>query len=75
MTEVIETRSIFRDLTGEDVLTALDDSDPKNPVTVELNRLVEAYADSFSGRPNDILQFKPRWPIEIVALGFAERYF
>ena len=66
---------MFRVLSEDGVLAALDDPNAGNPVAAEVTRLVALYADTFQQRPSDILSFKPRWPIEKVALGLAANYF
>jgi hypothetical protein len=60
---------------GAAVLSALGDSDPANPIAVEISRLVTAYTKNLRDHverlghiPADILRIKPRWPIEAVAM-------
>jgi hypothetical protein len=75
MTEPVEPKSEFRDLSETAVVAALQDPDPANPIAIEVARLIHAYTINFHahvqrlGRiPADILLTKPRWPIEAVAM-------
>ena len=77
MKKTLEPKPVFRfrGLTEEDILTALNDPDPENPIRAEVNRLVTAYTDTFQHKPSNILHIYPRWPIEIVALRLTEHCF
>ena len=75
MTEVVEPQLQFRALTEDVVLAALADADPRNPIAVEVARLITAYTENFSRHvdrlgymPSQILRLTPRWPIETVAM-------
>lgn len=72
---LIEPYPPFRDLTEAEVLAALADDDPANPVAVEVFRLVARYAkmlrqsiEHLDHVPPEILQIKPDTPIEAVAM-------
>lgn len=77
MNDALKVKNDFRflALTEDAVFTALDDQTPVNIIAAEVSRLVTVYADTFHRRPHEILNFKPREPIEIVALKLAEEYF
>ena len=77
MAEELQFKPIarFRALSEQDVLTAMDDPDPANAVTVEVNRLIEGYKHLYEEAPRTIQQFVPRWPIEVIALRLAKRDF
>jgi hypothetical protein len=71
----VEPREEFRSLSEPQVLAALDDPDPANPVAGEVARLVSAYTANFAAAverlgyvPSSILRVAPRWPIEAVAM-------
>jgi hypothetical protein len=75
MTEPVEPKSEFRDLTEDAVVAALQDPDPANPIAIEVARLIAAYTRNFKqhverlGRiPPDILHLKGSSPIEAVAM-------
>jgi hypothetical protein len=75
MTNPVEPKPEFRALSEAQVMQALDDPDPANPIAVEIARLVEGYAANFKEHverlgymPADILRLKGRWPIEAVAM-------
>ena len=72
---LIEPHPAFRDLTEAEVLAALADDDPANPVAVEVARLISGYAENFRQHierlgyfPGEILQIKPDTAIEAVAM-------
>ena len=72
---IIEPGTEFHGLTEADILKALDDPDPRNPIAIEVARLITGYTANFQasaqrlGRiPSDILHIKGRWPIEAVAM-------
>ncbi|MGE0853597.1 MAG: hypothetical protein AB7O44_28955 [Hyphomicrobiaceae bacterium] len=72
---LIEPYPAFRDLTEAEVLAALADDDPANPVAVEVFRLVARYAENFRQHierlgyfPPEILRIKPDTAIETVAM-------
>lgn len=76
MTKELPLKPIFRfrGLSEQDVLIALDDHTSMNPITLEVNRLIECYTYVYEENPEDILQFVPRWPIEAIALRLAKLY-
>jgi hypothetical protein len=72
---VIEPKPEFRSLSEGAVWEALEDTDAKNPVAVEVARLISGYTANFRKAverlgymPSDVLRMKPRWPIEAVAM-------
>jgi hypothetical protein len=65
----------FTSLTEAEVMAALNDPDPGNPIAVELARLIEGYTDNFRAHverlgyfPSDILHVTPQTAIEAVAM-------
>lgn len=71
----IKPKPQFRHLTEAAVTAALFDPDPDNPVAIEVNRLIAAHTKAFIAHvqklgymPPSLLDIKPRWPIEAVAL-------
>jgi len=75
MTEIVEPKPEFRDLSEAAVVAALKDADPKNAIAAEVARLITAYTTNFQRHvervgymPHQILRIKPRWPIEAVAI-------
>jgi 2-methylaconitate cis-trans-isomerase PrpF len=75
MIEPVEPNPEFRSLAENTVAAALQDPDASNPIAIEVARLIDGYTGNFKqhverlGRiPSDILHFKPRWPIEAVAM-------
>ena len=75
MTQAVEPKPEFRSLSGEAIITALQDPDPMNPIAVEVVRLINGYEDNFHAQvprrgriPPDIWGVKPRWPIEAIAM-------
>lgn len=72
---LIEPYPEFRDLSEAEVLAALADDDPTNPVAVEVFRLVVAYAEGFRQDierlghvPQEILEIDLGTAIETVAM-------
>lgn len=72
---IVEPEPQYRALSEADVLTALEDFDPENPVAQEVARLIAGYTENFrrhvaqrGSMPEAILRIKPRWPIEAVAM-------
>ena len=68
------TRPEFAKLTESEVMTALADTDPNNPIAYEVARLVEAYTENFRAYierlghfPATILTHSATCPIEAVA--------
>jgi len=75
MTPIVEPKPEFRALAEAQVLQALDDPDPANPIAVEVARLIAGYTANFKAHverlghiPADILRLQGRWPIEAVAM-------
>lgn len=75
MTEVVEPKPEFQSLTEDAVVAAIAGRDPKNPVAVEVARLITAYKENFLRHvkrvgylPPHILHVKARCPIEAIAL-------
>jgi hypothetical protein len=75
MNTPLEPRAEYCDLTEAEILKALDDDYPTNPIAIEVRRLIAGYAGNFRaevhrlGRiPSYIPHIKPRWPIEAVAM-------
>jgi hypothetical protein len=75
MTEPVEPKPEFRDLSETAVVAALQDPDATNPIAIEVARLIAAYTRNFQrhvdrlGRiPPDVLHMKGLWPIEAVAM-------
>jgi hypothetical protein len=78
MPKPIEPADEFKRLSEQQVMEALADQDPRNPVAVEVARLVTGYGENFAahcqqlGRiPSDILRIAPGCPIEGVAMRLA----
>jgi hypothetical protein len=76
MTEVPEPELQFHSLTEDAVLAAIAAKDQKNPIAVEVARLIAAYKENFLRHvklhgylPPDSLHF--RSPIEAVAMRLA----
>lgn len=72
---LIEPYPEFRDLSEAEILAALADDDPANPVAVEVFRLVVAYAESLRQDierlghvPQEILEIALDTAIETVAM-------
>lgn len=80
MNKFIEPQPIYRALTEEEVRKALADlNSKKNPIIVEIYRLIASYTKTFiiyfNNRgyvPLYLLHRQPRWPIEKVAMEFTE---
>jgi hypothetical protein len=75
MADIIEPIAEFRAMSETEIMAALQDPDPQNPIALEVARLIGAYTSNFKqhverlGRiPSDILHIKARWPIEAVAM-------
>lgn len=67
-------RPEFTNLTESEVMTALADPDPNNPIACEVARLVEAYTENFRAYvkrlgyfPATILTHSASCPVEAVA--------
>ncbi len=75
MPQLVSPLPQFITLTESEVMAALHDPDPGNPIAGELARLIAGYTDNFRahverlGRvPADILHVKPGSAIEAVAM-------
>jgi hypothetical protein len=75
MPQTVEPKPEFRNLSEDDIMRALGDTDPSNPIAVEVARLITAYSENFRahceriGRiPESILTVKPHTAIEGVAM-------
>ncbi len=75
MTQLVEPRPEFLALTEAEIMAALQDHDPGNPIACELARLIAGYTENFRahverlGRiPEEILHVAPGSPIEAVAM-------
>lgn len=67
--------SQFLHLNEQEIIAALDDENPENPIACEVARLIQGYVQNFSaladrlGRtPASILRRKPESAIEAVAM-------
>jgi hypothetical protein len=75
MTQLVQPQPEFVGLTEAEIMTALQDHDPSNPVACEVARLIAGYTENFRahverlGRiPEEILHVRPGSPIEAVAM-------
>lgn len=75
MTRIVSPAPQFTTLTETEILAALSDLDPGNPIAVEVARLILGYGENFRahveqlGRiPESILHVKPQTAIEAVAM-------
>jgi hypothetical protein len=75
MTRIVTPASQFTGLTETEIMAALADSDPGNPVAVEVARLIEGYTENFRAHverlgyiPASFLHVKPQTAIEAVAM-------
>ena len=75
MTRVVPPLLQFTGLTKAEVMTALNDPDPGNPIAVEVARLIEGYTENFRAHverlgyiPDSFLHVKPQTPSEAVAM-------
>jgi len=57
MTRVVPPLLQFTGLTKAEVMTALNDPDPGNPIAVEVARLIEGYAENFAPMSNVLVTF------------------
>ena len=71
----IAPRPEFRAVSEADVMAALGDPDPQNPIALEVARLIEGYTANFAAYvqrigfiPEAILRSKAQFPIEAVAM-------
>ena len=71
----IHAKSEFQQLEESSVAQALEDSNPANPIAVEVARLVEGYTQNFAEHvknlgeiPESILRSKGTCPIEEIAM-------
>jgi hypothetical protein len=75
MTRVISPAPQFTGLSEAEIMAALNDPDPRNPIAVEVARLIEGYTENFRAHverlgyiPDSFLHVKPQTPIEAVAI-------
>jgi hypothetical protein len=75
MTRVVAPAPQFTGLTEAEVMAALADPDPGNPIALEVARLMEGYTENFRAHverlgyfPASILHVKPQSAIETVAM-------
>jgi hypothetical protein len=75
MTRIVSPAPHFTSLTEAEVMAALNDPDPGNPIAIEVARLIQGYGENFrahvekSGRiPESFLRVKPQSAIEAVAM-------
>jgi hypothetical protein len=75
MTRIVSPAPQFTSLTEAEVMAALNDPDPGNPIAVEVARLITGYSENFRahvetlGRiPESFLRVKPQTAIEAVAM-------
>jgi hypothetical protein len=72
---LIASKAEFRELDERAVIEALKDTNPANPIAVEVARLISGYMENFEKHvkqlgymPTEVLRKKPAWPIEAVAM-------
>lgn len=72
---LIEPAAEFTQLTASEVMEALQDPNPGNPIAVEVARLMggymvnyKAYMERIGEIPSEIVTLKPRSDIEAVAM-------
>jgi hypothetical protein len=65
----------FTSLTEAEIMAALNNPDPANPIAVEVARLIEGYGENFRAHverlgyiPESLLHAKPQTAIEAVAM-------
>jgi hypothetical protein len=75
MTNVVTPAPQFTALTEAEVMNALADPDPGNPIAVEVARLISGYTENFRAHverldymPDSFLRVKPQTAIEAVAM-------
>ena len=75
MTGIVSPAPQFAALTEAEIMAALNDPDPGNPIALEVARLIASYGENFRahvdrlGRiPERILHIKPQTAIEAVAM-------
>lgn len=75
MPQPIEPADEFKQLGEAQIMEALADPDPRNPIAVEVARLVTGYGENFAAHCHElgrisaeILHIAPRCPIEAVAM-------
>lgn len=82
MTRIIYPAPQFTELTEAEVMVALADPDPGNPIAVEVARLIEGYSENFRAHverlgymPASILRVMPQTAIEAVAVRLTTKPF
>jgi hypothetical protein len=75
MTRIVSPAPQFTSLTEAEVMAALNDPHPGNPVAVEIARLIEGYTENFrphverlGSMPPAIVHVKPASAIEAIAM-------
>lgn len=75
MTRVGTPAPQFTSLTEAEVMAALNDPDPANPIAVEVARLISGYVENFRAHverlgyiPGTFLRLRPQTAIEAVAM-------
>lgn len=75
MTRIVPPAPQFASLTEAEIMAALNDPDPGNPIAVEVARLIAGYSENFRAHverlghiPDSFLQVKPQTAIEAVAM-------
>jgi hypothetical protein len=75
MTLIVAPAPQFTGLSEAEIMAALNDPDPGNPIAVEVARLIEGYTENFRTHverlgyiPHSFLHVKPNTAIEAVAM-------
>ena len=73
--KIVKANQEFHALSQDDVMDALDDTNPDNPIAVEVSRLMQGYLSNFTEHvekighiPPSILRSTGSCPIESVAM-------
>ena len=73
--KIVEASQEFHALSQDDVMDALEDINPDNPIAVEISRLMDGYLSNFTEHvekighiPPSILRSTGSCPIETVAM-------
>jgi hypothetical protein len=75
MTRIITPAPQFTGLSETEIMAALNDPDPGNPIAIEVARLIEGYTENLRAHverlgysPQSFLRLKPQTAIEAVAM-------
>lgn len=75
MTRIVSPAPQFTSLSEAEVMAAMQDPDPGNPIAAEVARLIEGYSENFRAHverlgymPASFLRVKPASAIEAVAM-------